>query len=262
MGQSLVAGRGAPVALALVPVAILTVYFANLAWRVSKTTTSTKGHRFPGSAPGVDSHSLPWKPVSLPDDVSSDESEWILAYERVVSHPVPISSLAVPASAVEDSQTPSELINAYAAATHVAFSSTPQAHLMRAAMGDIHIKRTFDRDWIQGLAFENGDIVNGAYKVVYHGKGKTVHSERVELAIEAPPSYHGPVPRGLILAEVEVDEDHDTVTFVNETWMWRRDDEKPTLIESSLGAWFHSLMAGWLITKGIQSTTSSRSKKI
>lgn len=108
--------------------------------------------------------------------------------------------------------------------------------------------------------FGKGDLVNGAYKVSYHGKGKEVTSERVELMIEAPPSYQGPVPRGLILAEVERVNNGENIVFVNETWMWRRQDEKPTLIENPVGAKIHALVAGWLVKRGIESITAKKSK--
>ena len=77
--------------------------------------------------------------------------------------------------------------------------------------------------------------------------------------IEAPPSYQGPVPRGLLVAEAAqvavADKRLDAVVFVNETWMWRRVDEKPTLIESPVARWFHGMMARWLVVRGIGAVT-------
>jgi len=256
--QSLLSGRPTWVKLALsLPVALPTIYLAYLSWHVPRHTSSTKGGR-PGSRTHDDAsaNALPWTPVSLPEQVAMDHAAWVLAYERVVSLPVPVSSLAISATIVADQgEAPSLLMRTYAVGAQVAFSSTPQAYLMRNAIGEPRLRRTFDKNWIRTLAFQTGDIVNGVYRVAYHGKGSPPRSERVELVIEPPLSFKGPVPHGVIVAEVQCDEKSDHVLFVNETWMWRRHDEKPTLIESSLGGWFHSLLAGWLVMKGIRNVS-------
>ncbi|KAG9252960.1 uncharacterized protein F5Z01DRAFT_675365 [Emericellopsis atlantica] len=255
--QSLLGSRPTWVKLALaLPVALPTIYLAYFSWQVSRHTSSTKGRRPASRTRDAPANALPWTPASLPEQVRADDAGWVLTYERVVSLPVPVSSLAIPATIVADEgETPSLLMRAYAVGAQVAFSSTPQAYLMRNAIGEPRLRRTFDKDWIRALAFHNGDIVNGVYRVAYHGKGSTSRSERVELVIEAPLSFKGSAPHGLILAEVQLDDDGDHVLFVNETWMWRRDDEKPTLIEGSVGGWFHSLLAGWLVMKGIRNVT-------
>jgi len=134
---------------------------------------------------------------------------------------------------------------------------------MRIAILDDGGKRTFDGRWIRELAFRHGDIVNGAYKVVYQGRGAAPNSERVELIIEAPPSYRGPpAPNGLILAEIQRggtdDRGQESVVFVNETWMWRRADHPPAMIESSVGGKLHEMLARWLVVSGVQSVTDGR----
>lgn len=70
-----------------------------------------------------------------------------------------------------------------------------------------------------------------------------------------PRSYGGPPVRGLILSALEEEQDGAAVRFVNETWLWRRRDEKPTLLESGLGKWLHSPLAGWLVIKGLGAVT-------
>ncbi|KAI9166405.1 hypothetical protein HJFPF1_02506 [Paramyrothecium foliicola] len=236
--------RNAGIALASTAFILPVTYFIYFAHSVRSSTTSFNGVRKPRSnkAPA-----LPPMPASLPDDVKSDNSDWVLAYERVVSHPMPASDFgAFPMEKKDSSLSP--MLKIYTRAAHVAFGSTPQAFLIRAVV-DPATKRTFDPDWIQKISFEKGDVVNGAYKVSYHGIGPTPDSERIELVIEAPPSYKGHVPRGIILAGIErVGED---IVFINETWMWRRETEKPTLVESTFGAWFHAVMAGWLIMRGV-----------
>ncbi|KAI6781158.1 uncharacterized protein J7T54_002514 [Emericellopsis cladophorae] len=252
--QSLLSVRPTWVKFALaLPVALPTIYLAYLSWHISRHTSSTKGRRLPSRTRDTSANALPWTPASLPERVRAEDAGWVLAYERVVSLPVPVSSLAIPATIVADEEeTPSPLMRAYAVGAQVAFGSTPQAYLMRNVIDEPRLRRTFDKDWIRTLAFRNGDIVNGVYKVAYRGRGSTSRSERVEIVIEAPLSFNGSVPHGLILAEVQVDDNGDHVLFVNETWMWRRNDEKSTLIEGSFGGWFHSLLAGWLVMKGIR----------
>ncbi|KAM4062682.1 hypothetical protein HRG_007511 [Hirsutella rhossiliensis] len=207
----------------------------------------------------------PKDPASLPAHVKSPQ--WVVAYERVVSSPVPISSLADPSSSSTSSHaqsSPSALLRRYMRATHIAFAWTPQAWLIRALVGDAHARRSFDTDWIDALAFAPGDLVNGVYKVACHereGPGFAL-PERAELLIQAPATYRGPSVCGLLLAAIEpalsasadtaAGKGHEpSVVFVNETWMWRRAGEKPVLLETPLGKWFHGLLARWLVFKGL-----------
>ncbi|VUC33748.1 unnamed protein product [Clonostachys rosea] len=261
--------RSVSIALIAAPLAIPAIYLAFLTYNISRNTKSSSGIRHPKGGSqfllqrhGEDEKVTPGKPASLPEDVRSDDSDWVLAYERVASVPVPLRSLAFsPTSALGSSSSP--LLRAYASGAHVAFSSTPQAILIRSLV-DKETKRTFATSWIQNLNFEPGDVVNGAYKVSYCGQGNDTGSERIEVMIQAPPSYKGPVPNGLILSEIVLTEGAPAgslpsdsagdcfVIFVNETWMWRKESEKPTIIESKVSGWMHSLMAGWLIKKGIR----------
>lgn len=261
--------RTALAAAALLPVVVPAVYLLHINRSVSKRTKTSSGRRSPPSkgqstttpdrALASTSPALPWTPASLPADVKDDDSEWVLAYERVVSHPLPASTLSLPVVGTATEDSPSELLRRYVAATHVAFSKTPQAFAIRASISEPHLRRSFDADVITDLAFRPGDHVNGAYKVTYYGQGEEPSSERVELTIEAPESYKGHVPKGMIVGDIQVIDGLDKgdgstgrhVVFVNETWMWRRIDESATLIESAVGGWLHSVMAGWLIIKGI-----------
>lgn len=248
-------GRAIKVALVLLPAVVPAVYLYRFARSVSSKTTSTTGRRSSGQYIAADESLC--EPVSLPDDVKGC-SQWELAYERIISHPIPTSSLVFPITestkgASDDG--PSPLMRAYVCAAQLAFGQTPQAILMRGAIADPQTKRTFDGGWIQTLRFEKGDVVNGAYRVVYHGTRDITDTERVELAIEAPPSYKGHVPQGLIVSEIQkVDNGHGQAqaVFINETWMWRRSDEKKTLIETPMGSYFHCLTVGWLVIKGIE----------
>lgn len=256
--------RWAISAAAIIPIILPTAYILYLNRTVSKQTSSSTGRR---SRSGGDkdtaaaSSPTPWLPASLPEDVRPVDSDWVLAFERVVSRPVPVSSLIRPPNASpSESSSPSDLLKLYSQAAQIAFSWTPQAFAIRASIREPGLKRTFDEDVIKSLEFRSGDIANGVYKVTYSGQGETSAAERVELALEAPKSYKGPVPRGLIVSEIQVvgpsgtvsQGDGDHVVFVNETWMWRRDTEPPTLIEGSVGGWLHTILAGWLALKGMR----------
>ncbi|KFH44295.1 hypothetical protein ACRE_049360 [Hapsidospora chrysogenum ATCC 11550] len=258
MAPAFAQDRAVKAALLLLPVVVPAIYLYRFSRQVSSKTTATTGRRDAVDKLAADGgyHHPLREPASIPDEVR-DSSRWeAVAYERIISHPIPASSLVYPVTDVAaDADGPSELMRAYTSAAQVAFVSTPQGYLMRAAIKDPQTKLTFDVDWIRNLLFRRGDLVNGAYRVVYHGPGADAGSERVELAIEKPPSYKGHVPRGLIVSEIHQVVDDVTgridVIFANETWMWRRRDEAKTLIETAFGSWFHCLTVGWLVVKGV-----------
>ena len=258
-------------ALALLPVAATTTYLLILNARVSKSTSSTAGRRArapSGSFIAAIPSSIP-KPVSLPEDVAADDSDWVLAYERITSDPVKLSSLKYTASALSQDPTSTEssdLLTAYSRAVQIAFSHTPQASLIRKAMEEPEVKRTFDADWINNLAFNVGDVANGIWRVTHRGgspKGLGRASERIECIGDPPASYKGERIGALIIAAVEEVEggSGDEVVFVNETWMWRKKDAKSVMIETTIGGWLHVLLAKWLVTKGIEATVSGKGKE-
>ena len=193
------------------------------------------------------------KPATLPTEVASDDSEWVLAYERIVSQPVDPSSLP------HHHHDMSALLTRYVRATMAAFSWTPQAFLLRASAGDGDVRRTFDTAFIQGLGFREGDRVNGFWRVLYRGDGGLgpQGGERVEMALDAPAGYRGPVVNGVVVAGVEV-QGGGEVVFVNETWMWRKQGEPPVLLERGMGRWLHVVLSGWLVMKGVRTVMEGR----
>lgn len=244
----------ATTALAILPVAVPVAYFLYWNWRIGSITASNSG-RFEArrSATASDTTDIE-SPKSLPEEVTEDPSQWIVSYERVVSRPVSLADLANRAD-VQNSEatTPSELLKSYLRATHKAFSWTPQAFLIRSLLKEPLNRGSFDADWIESLNFKEGEIVNGVYKVSHVSSDSHTKAERVELLIDIPTSYKGPPVRGLILSATEITsmETEYKISFINETWMWRLKEEKPTLLESRFGGWFHGLLAGWLIIKGL-----------
>ncbi|KAG8424074.1 hypothetical protein J3458_000909 [Metarhizium acridum] len=250
-------------ALALLPVVVPVGYVLYTSWAVYRNTTSISGRLAPRQEAFASETSHPAEPHSLPAEVKNNPSQWVVTYERVVSKPLSSSSLAYrpeePQLSGPTTQ-PSRLLQEVSRSMQKAFSRTPQAIIIRGALSEPLNKGSFDRAWIDNLCFKPGDIVNGVYKVSCSTKEQTTGVERVELLIDIPPSYKGPRVRGLILAAIEPAScvrssykgpAEERILVVNETWMWRLADEKPTLLESSIGRWFHRLLAGWLILKGV-----------
>jgi hypothetical protein len=134
-----------------------------------------------------------------------------------------------------------------------AFSWTPQALILWALAGDHAARKTFNGQFIRDLEFRHGDRVNGFWRVVYRGTTGALHGdgERLEMALDPPGNYKGPVVRGLIVAAVGKESD-GSIVVVNETWMWRKQSESPVLLERGVGQWLHVLLSEWLVMKGVR----------
>lgn len=246
----------AAAAVVLLPVVLPTVYVVYLNWAVRRTTTCSSGQL--SQTASTTSSTSPRTPKSLPADIVAGPDDWVVCYERVVSQPLSAASLVDKLRGSSATASPSPLFTQYLRATYKAFSWTPQAFLIRGMLAEPDRKASFDAAYIDGLKFADADVVDGVYAVTSYENGSSSRGvEVIELSIDVPPSYKGPPVRGLILSAIEmVGEDKDgVVQFVNETWLWRKRDEKPTLLESGLGKWFHSLLAGWLVMKGLGAVT-------
>lgn len=240
------------VSLALLPLAAPVVYLLYLNHAVSRECKAESGilDRKKRIA-AIPANIL--RPVSLPQEVKTDDSEWVLAYERIVSRSFHPSSLPYNFN----TDTSAALTN-YVRATMISFSWAPQAVMLRAAAGEEAARKTFDTQFIQSLSFRKDDRVNGFWRVVYRGDGGVEGNERVEMALDAPSSYRGPVVRGVVIAGVER-QDGDVV-FVNETWMWRKQDEAQVLLERRVGQWLHMVLSGWLVIKGVRAMMDGKQK--
>lgn len=187
-------------------------------------------------------------PQSLPAPVAENSpGTYIVWHERLVSKPIALSDLCA--------QRQDELLTRYVRAAMVAFSWTPQAYIIRKMLPPA-ASQTFDAEYVNAADFTvTGQRIDGVYTLQYRGKGPgNVGGERVELRLDPPEEYSVPKSEGIIVVAVEpVKGSGGLVVFANETWLWRKVDEKPTLLESAVGRWFHSLLAAWLIGKGISS---------
>ncbi|KHO01247.1 uncharacterized protein MAM_00248 [Metarhizium album ARSEF 1941] len=258
--------------LALLPVVIPAGYVLYTGWTVYRTTTSVSGTLVPRQATSASKTSHPAEPHSLAAEVGENRCQWVVTYERVVSEPLPLPCLDYPPKesplSSKPAAQPSRLLQEVSRSMQKAFRWTPQAAIIRGALSEPLNRRSFDTAWIDNLCFKPGDVVNGVYKVSCSTTDQATGSERVELLIDTPPSYRGPRVRGLILAAIEpaspsMNSDDKgpaggRIVIVNETWMWRLADEKPTLLESSVGRWLHRLLAGWLVLKGVSGACRKR----
>lgn len=208
--------------------------------KVQTKRTATQAAASPLSEPAL--------PRSLPQSVAADDTGgYVLWNERVVSKPVVLSELPWSSGSLD------ELLTRYVRATMIAFTWTPQAYLIRKLL-PAGVGETFEADYINAMDFRVVDQrVDGVYTVQY--RGTEPRGERVEMRLSPPGEYTGPRSDGIIVAAIEPVEagTPDEVVFVNETWLWRHPDDKPTLLEGSIGRWFHSLLAAWLVGKGIKS---------
>ncbi|KAF3767560.1 hypothetical protein M406DRAFT_69696 [Cryphonectria parasitica EP155] len=220
--------------------------------RLSKRTTAQKTDRAI-SAPVSTLDLTPPLPQSFPSSVAANDfADHIVWHERVVSKPVLLSALV---GREWDEQEVDEILTRYVRGTMCAFAKTPQSGLLWK-MVPADVRLTFEKGYIDTMDFRQvGQRVDGVYTVQHRGAGpEGIHGQRVELRLDAPEGYTGPKSDGMIVASVEAAGGDATglVVFANETWLWRRrDGEKPTLLESAVGRWLHSLMAAWLIREGV-----------
>lgn len=243
------------IGVAVLPLVIPAAYLLYLNRSVSKQCRKATGIRDKKKRIATLPPNVP-RPVTLPQGIESDDSEWVLAYERIVSRAFHPSSL--PFNLETDLST---VLTTYVRATMTTFSWTPQAFMLRMAAGDEETKKTFDTRFIQSLDFRDDDRVNGFWRVVHRGNGGVKGNERVEMALDAPSAYRGPLVMGVIVAGIERQGDGDVV-FINETWMWRMQNEAPVLLEGLIGKWLHVVLSGWLVTKGVAAVMDGEQKPV
>ena len=192
-------------AVALLPVILPSVYVVYLNWAVQRTTTCSSGQLSPPtSTTSSSSRAPPSTPKSIPKDVLARPEDWVVCYERVVSHAIPAATLAHKlVRGGSRGSSPSPLLTTYLRATFRAFSWTPQAFLIRGMLAEPERKATFGGAHMDALSFADGDVADGVYKVTSYEQGRGGSAEAVELSIDMPRSYGGPPVRGLILSALE-----------------------------------------------------------
>ncbi|KAI2626077.1 hypothetical protein GGS26DRAFT_563177 [Hypomontagnella submonticulosa] len=250
-------GTAVRVLLALAPVVLPTASLFLLKRSLARRTVATARISPPdplsAAATAVeDEHSV------LPPHVRAEPGKYVVARERVTSRAVSVAALRREfVSREEEGKELEGLLEAYLSATMRAFSWTPQALLM-ARMGSsvadpAGYQRTFDAEYLGACEFRPGDRVCGVYVVRMREGG------RVVLDLRPPEGWTGPVVTGAL--DVGYVYERGEVTFVNETVMWRsKEGGKPTMLEGSVGRWLHTLMASWLVVKGVEAVTDGKMK--
>ncbi|KAI1371816.1 hypothetical protein F4677DRAFT_434237 [Hypoxylon crocopeplum] len=254
--------------LALAPVALPTAYLFYLKRSLAKHTVASARISPPDTLPKPPSpessfasssaHDNAQAAISdgvLPPDVLAAPAQFVIAHERVVSHPVPIAALR-PELATADGL--DGLLGAYLSATMRAFAWTPQALLMarmgRALPDPEAYRRTFEAGYLSSCGFRAGDRVCGVYIVRARREG------RVVLGLAPPEGWTGPVVMGAL--DVGFDrvggKGGGEVVFVNETVLWRREGGRPTMLEGRVGRWLHTLLASWLVVKGVEAVMDGK----
>ena len=228
----------------------------------------------------------PATPKCLPDDVKAapedGSGDIVLSHERLVSISVPVSGLR-PELQVEEEGL-DVVLTPYVQSTMKAWLDTSGGRAVKKAIDEMgglsDLIKSFSPEYIDQLNFNEGDLVNGVYKVAHRGESAD-GGERVEFRITHPPGWlearKGPDFNGVIVAGWEVlepesgkeEEEGVNLVFINETWLWRKKGSSKTVLEWNLGRWFHTAMSGWLVGKGIDaviapdlsSPPSSKSKR-
>ncbi|KAH8204022.1 hypothetical protein TruAng_001833 [Truncatella angustata] len=194
----------------------------------------------------------------LSPEVLARPREWVVAQERVLSNPVPLTNmdrtLAQGAS--------QGLVEVYMRTTMGLFARTPQAWFMRRIIGDPGVRRTFDAEYLDRCDFEVGDRVCGVYVVTSRTQpknrsdGGTTGGEMVVLSLSPPEGWAGPVVRGSLI--VGYNREGHMIQLINETVLWREKKEKPVFLEGVVGRWAHSFMVQWMVLRGLEALTASR----
>jgi hypothetical protein len=139
------------------------------------------------------------------------------------------------------------------------FSTSPNGYLLwlRALLvGTETERRSFDVEWIESLAFEEGDRVNGVYVVRRRGQGSVCFEMGVG-------EVEGRLVVGVVNAErggdgqkeevVEGEETGGEKVFVTETWMWvPREADVVMPMERAVPRFMHSVMSWRLLVQGTE----------
>jgi hypothetical protein len=272
--------------LAVAPVVLPTAYVACVLYRCARRTTATARVEAPGSRRAKTIRRGKGKgkeedgfeeadTVAIPPDVLAAASEnYVIARERITSEPVPVERLGTQAGLLLSGLTKGEgegegergVLEKYLTTTMRLFTYTPQAYIMKAMVsrvpnGAAHA-HTYSTEYLNACKFVPGDRVCGVY-VVRERVPVESGGERVILDLSPPEGWKGPVVTGaldcgFVLQQQEEEGENSgaVVRLVNETLMWRRLDERPSLLEGAVGRVLHTLMVRWMVARAVDAVTA------
>jgi len=265
--------------LAIAPVVLPTAYVACVLYRCARRTTATARVEAPASQraktrtlkeEGEDT-------VAIPPDVlaaAATSDNYIIARERVISEPVPVEKLGIQAGLLlsgfpvgdEEGERERGVLEKYLSTTMRLFTYMPQAHIMKFMVsrlpdGAAHAN-TFSAEYLNKCRFVPGDRVCGVY-VVRERVPVESGGERVILDLSVPEGWKslvvsGALDCGFVLQQQKEKNKNGAgvVRFVNETVLWRRLDERPTILEGAFGRILHTLMVRWMVARSADAVTA------
>ncbi|KAI0538913.1 hypothetical protein GGR58DRAFT_466593 [Xylaria digitata] len=259
------------VLLAAVPAVLPAAYVAYVLGKGARRTTASASITPPDPLVGnARSGEVKADALALPPAVLAAPDQYVVARERVVSEAVPLSRI-LPGlrrgleDDDDDAETGKGLLETYLGTTMRMFTWTPQAYVMKRMVsrlpdGPVHAD-TFSTPYLDTCLFEDGDRVCGVYVV----RERFVNSrgdERVFLDLSPPEGWKGPVVNGVLDCRFVHEEKggEGFVRFVNETVLWRKKDERPTLLEGTVSRWLHTTMIRWMIVRGVEAVTGGNAK--
>lgn len=126
------------------------------------------------------------------------------------------------------------------------FSRSPQAYIIRNFVKSPELQKTFNKNHIESLAFQEGDIVCGVYKTTK----RTDH--KAGFSFGPMEGYAGPPMSVRIVVTLSRNNEHADLS--SDVYMWRpKTGKNPTLpLESSFGRWFHGIFIARMLGSGTQ----------
>ncbi|ETN41868.1 uncharacterized protein HMPREF1541_03807 [Cyphellophora europaea CBS 101466] len=214
----------------------------------TKTTTPTPSNS--PSLPGLGALK-----ANLPPALLTDPAAHNIFYD--------ISTLAVPSSSLPPALTTHDLLTAYLQHTLTLFSRTPQAYVLWAMSGREQ-RRSFERDWIESLPFEEGGVVCGLYRVLERGvedegkkgwvcfeMGMGKVEGRLVIGVGAQEGEGEGEEGGNGKKEGGVE--RERMVFSTETWMWVRREEGVVMpMERAVPRFMHRVGSWSLLVRGTE----------
>jgi hypothetical protein len=184
-----------------------------------------------------------------------------------------ISLLPIPSSTLPPSLNPQDLLTTYLQHNMQLFASSPQGWVLWATQRGRQGRRSFEREWIESLGFEKGELVCGVYSVVERGgvgeggakvvfemsRGKVegrlvigvrkADGEMLETLVKARDGGHGSES----IQETVQEQEKDVMVFGTETWMWVRKDTLETMpMQMAVPRFMHRLLSWRLLVSGTE----------
>ncbi|SMQ51411.1 unnamed protein product [Zymoseptoria tritici ST99CH_3D7] len=170
---------------------------------------------------------------SLPKEIVENAQAYRIAHDKVVKH--------IPNLVFMKNEELTTNFTKMLRRNMASLSRMPQGWMLWLVLSLPEQRRTFSREYIESLDFEEGDVVCGIYRVAVR---TAVH---VELELQAPTS-DWPIS-GLTI--ISLRPRNDGASLISETIQWTKKDSGAILpLERWVGGFLHSFAARWLVVTG------------